>query len=113
MKIFAKYIAPILGINKRYIGTENYCHTTAAYNKAMHEILPDAGVEVIEITRIALGMDKNNEPEYISASKVRAAIKQNKLNEIIDFIPEVTRKYLSSPEAEEITNKIKSSDSRH
>lgn len=111
--IFAEYFVPILGITKRYIGTENYCKTTCAYNNAMFKILPKANVEVIEVTRKALGMDKNNEPNYISASKVRDAIKNDTLDEIIDFVPEVTKEYLLSDEAKDIVLKIKNSEGRH
>lgn len=111
--IFTEYFVSILGITKRYIGTENYCKTTCAYNNAMFKILPNAGVKVIEVTRKALGMDENNEPNYISASKVREAIKKDKLEEVIDFVPEVTKQYLLSEEAKSIIDKIKSSEGRH
>jgi len=111
--IFAEYFVPILGIKKRYIGTENYCKTTCAYNNAMFKILPKAGVEVIEITRKALGMDENNEPDYISASKVREAINNDKLSEIIGFIPETTKDYLLSEDANSIIEKIKNGRGRH
>lgn len=111
--IFTEYFVPILGITKRYIGTENYCKTTCAYNTAMFKILPKAGVEVIEITRKALGMDKNNEPNYISASKVRNAIKNDRLNDVIDFIPMVTRNFLLSEDANEIIENIIQNSGRH
>jgi [citrate (pro-3S)-lyase] ligase len=106
--IFANDIAPVLNIKKRYIGTENYCLTTAAYNTAMHEILPKYGIKVIEFER--LSTKKNN---YVSASKVRAAIKQDKLNEVLDLLPESTKKYLLSEESFEIKQGIKYSKNRH
>lgn len=110
--IFAKYIVPTLEITKRYVGTENYCVTTAAYNLAMKNILPQYGCEFIEVIRKALG-ENENEPNYISASKVRKAIKDNKLNEILYFLPESTRNYLMSEESLEIKEKIKNGVQRH
>ena len=107
VKIFANYFVPVLGINKRYVGSENYCKTTAAYNEAMHKILPSNGVEVIEITRI------QKHETFISASLVRKAIKDGKLEEIIDFLPSSTRDFLLSDESSDIRNRIKKSKSRH
>ncbi|MBN2893377.1 MAG: hypothetical protein JXL97_16005 [Bacteroidales bacterium] len=113
VKIFANYIVPVLGIKKRYIGTENYCPTTRAYNEAMKKYMPDAGCEVIEVTRIAIGMVNENEPNFISASKVRKAIQENRLDEVLNFLPESTKNFLLSVEAKEIIEKIKMSKSRH
>jgi len=107
--IFADYFVPILNIKKRYIGTENYCVTTAAYNKAMHKILPQKGVEVIEITRKSAGDESN----FISASKVREAIKNDNLLIIKDFLPQSTFEFLTSEDAKEIIEKIKKGSGRH
>ena len=112
VKIFAEYIAPILVIKKRYIGTENYCLTTAAYNTAMHKILPENGIEVIEYERISLKEDTDDK-NYISASKVREAIKQDKLNNVLSSLPECTKKFLLSEDSKEIRLKIKQGNSRH
>jgi len=113
VRIFAKFIVPVLGITKRYVGTENYCVITRAYNKAMKQILPQVGCEVLEITRKALGVDENNQPNYISASKVRQAIKEDRINEILDFLPEVTKQFLLSTEAKEIIEQIGCANTRH
>jgi len=113
VNIFTNYIAPILNIKKRYIGSENYCLTTKAYNTAMHKILPENGIEVIECERISINDKENFDKNYISASKVRKAIKEGKLNEILNFLPEVTKTFLLSKEATEIVSKIKHSTERH
>lgn len=113
VKIFAKYIVPVLNITKRYVGTENYCLTTKAYNDSMREILPSANCDVIEIDRIAIGKNKENKPNWISASKVRLAIRENRLNEVMDFLPKVTQDFLSSKESNKIIEHIKQSKSRH
>lgn len=112
VRIFADYVVPILNIKKRYVGTENYCKTTAAYNLAMQQILPNYGVEVIEITRKCSANDWNN-GNCISASIVRAAIKNNQLNEVLDYLPNSTKEFLLSDASNEIINKIKNSASRH
>lgn len=113
VKIFANYVVPILGIKKRYVGTENYCKVTGAYNQAMKVILPSFGVEVIEIVRKAIGSGTDNSPDYISASKVRKAIKHDQLEKIIDFLPDSTREFLFSDESFEIRQKIKAGTGRH
>tara|TARA_R110001583_G_scaffold35585_1_gene118183 strand:+ start:30450 stop:31532 length:1083 start_codon:yes stop_codon:yes gene_type:complete len=112
VKIFAEYIAPVLNIKKRYIGCETYCETTAAYNTAMHKILPKHNIEVIECERITSNKDFCKK-EYISASKIREAIKQDNLNEVLDFLPENTKNFLLSNESEEIRQQIKETYGRH
>ncbi len=113
VRIFANYVVPVLGIKKRYIGTEYYCNTTQAYNLAMKAILPVSGVEVIEVTRIAIGSGIDDLPDYISASKVREAIKADKLSEVIDFLPDSTREFLFSNASLAIREKIKAGNGRH
>lgn len=112
VQIFANYVVPALGIKRRYVGTENYCVTTAAYNQAMKKILPEAGVELIEVTRKATG-DDAGQPNYISASKIRDAIKKDKLDDLLDFLPDSTRDFLYSDASQEIRRKIKESGGRH
>jgi [citrate (pro-3S)-lyase] ligase len=113
VKTFANYVVPVLGIKKRYVGTENYCKVTGAYNQAMKAILPSFGVEVIEITRKAVGSGADSSPDYISASKVRKAIKHDQLDQIVDFLPDSTREFLFSDESLEIRQKIKAGTGRH
>jgi len=110
VKIFSEYIAPILNIKKRYIGTESYCLTTAAYNNAMKQILPKKDIEVIEVKRIS----KNGIGNFISASKVRKAIKNDDMQSVIDFLPPVTKDFLLSDDSLKIKDKIiKGKGSRH
>ena len=111
VKIFANYITPILNIKKRYIGTEKYCQTTAAYNTAMRNILPEHDIKVIEYERISAEI--NNKNSFVSASKVREAIKQHKLNEVLSTLPTSTKEFLLSKESEEIRLNIINSTGRH
>jgi [citrate (pro-3S)-lyase] ligase len=113
VQIFANYVVPVLGIKRRYVGTENYCATTAAYNSAMKKILPASGVEVIEVTRKATAGAAGDSPNFISASKIREAIKADKLAEVLDFLPDSTREFLYSDASAEIRRKIKSGEGRH
>ncbi|HEY3371531.1 MAG TPA: hypothetical protein VGK10_11815 [Prolixibacteraceae bacterium] len=113
VRIFANYVVPVLHIKKRYVGTEIYCPTTSAYNLAMKTILPSFGVEVIEVTRKANHLGPDNSPDYISASKVRDAIKKDLLDEVLDFLPDSTRDFLYSEASLDIRLKIKSGEGRH
>jgi len=110
--VFAKHIAPVLNITKRYVGTEAYCRTTAAYNTAMKTVLPDYGVELIEVSRKTASGEEDCD-NYISASKVRAALKNGCLESVRDFLPPTTYEYLISGDAAPIIQKIKNQDSRH
>ncbi len=109
IKIFSEYIAPILNIKKRYVGTESYCLTTAAYNNAMKHILPKNNIEVIEVKRIS----KNGVGNFISASKVRKAIKNDTLQGVIDFLPPITKDFLLSDDSLKIKQKIIKGKGRH
>jgi len=106
---FMHYIVPVLNITRRYVGTEMYSPVTAAYNEAMIKYLPSNGVELKEIPRITCGDEDN----YISASKVRAAIREDRLNDVLDFLPDSTRNFLLSEESKEIREKIRNTISRH
>ncbi|WP_321296652.1 hypothetical protein [Marinifilum fragile] len=106
---FLRYIVPILNINKRYVGTEMYSPVTAAYNEAMIKYLPPNGVDLLEIPRITCGGEDN----YISASKVRQAIREDRLEDALEFLPDSTKNFLLSDESLEIRTKIKNTVSRH
>ena len=69
VEIFAKEIAPTLGITIRFVGEEPEDSVTRQYNETMKNILPNYGVELCEIPRLMFG-DK-----VISAKKVREALK--------------------------------------
>ncbi|SMD00712.1 [citrate (pro-3S)-lyase] ligase [Sporomusa malonica] len=105
--IFARYIAPALGISRRYVGDEPYCATTCGYNEALAEVLPQHGVELKIMPRIMTG------GEAISASRVRELIRQEDWSAIKELVPETTYQYLVSPEAQPVIARIKASHSRH
>ena len=107
LTIFSKYIAPALGINKRFVGTEPLCPATHTYNETMKQVLPQLGIAVDEIPRI----EKNN--EAISASRVRELIRSNHLEKSKDLLPSSTWNYLHTVEAQPIIEKIKQTSTRH
>ncbi len=107
--IFRDYIVPTLGINKRYVGEEVYCPTTAAYNRAMKKLLVPAGVNVIEVERKKDAKACN----FISASRIREAIKENRLESVKDCLPSATWEYLTSEDSAKVREMIICGDSRH
>ena len=88
VEIFAKEIAPTLGITIRFAGEEPTDNVTRQYNETMKKILPRYGVEFCEIPR------KNFDGEPISASKVREAFKAGDFDKIKNLVPETTLAYL-------------------
>lgn len=96
-RIFAEKIAPALGITRRFLGTEPNCPVTRFYNEEMKRLLPEYGVQVIEIPRLNAG------EAAVSASRVRSLLRDKRLNDIRPLVPETTFKYLlDSYEQEEI-----------
>lgn len=107
LSLFADHIAPILGINKRFVGEEPYCPVTSIYNKIMKEFLPKKGISVYEIPRLTMS------EEIISASKVRKLIAEGKMKETKEMLPQSTWDFLQGQEACSIIEKLKTTASRH
>ena len=80
IELFRTRIAPALHIKKRFVGEEPFSPTTRAYNERMKALLPECGIELIEIPRL-LG---------ISASRVRALILDDRPEETRDLVPDTT-----------------------
>jgi [citrate (pro-3S)-lyase] ligase len=109
LRLFSSRIAPSLGSDRRYVGTEPYCPVTSAYNLAMKKILPQYGIQLIEIPRTCSG------DFAVSASSVRAdlaaGIDETRLKTLV---PESTLHFLLSPEAMPIIAQIRQfPESRH
>ncbi|MGN0524131.1 MAG: adenylyltransferase/cytidyltransferase family protein [Eubacterium sp.] len=88
IKIFAKYIAPVLNIKVRFAGEEPLDNITNQYNETMGKLLPLYNIEFKEIKRAELG------EEVISASRVRAAIKNKDWELISNLVPKTTLDFL-------------------
>ena len=99
--IFARQIAPALGIRKRFVGEEPFDPVTAAYNAAMQEILPRHSIELVVIPR------KTVQEKVVSASLVRSLIAEGRLEETRELLPASTYDYLCSEAAQPILDKIR------
>lgn len=100
--LFGSYIGPSLGITKRFIGSEGSCQLTAQYNQIISKQLPPKGIEVEEIPRLKV------DREDISASKVRALIKDQDLKRLKEYVPKTTYDFLTSYEGKDILNQLAS-----
>ena len=56
-ELFAQKIAPALGINQRFIGTEPLSAVTKIYNETLKQRLPKYGITVTEIPRLSCSME--------------------------------------------------------
>jgi [citrate (pro-3S)-lyase] ligase len=88
VELFAREIAPILGITIRFAGEEPFDQITRQYNDVMRRILPQYGIRFVEIPR----KESNGEP--ISASRVRKLLEKRDFDAIADLVPETTLEYL-------------------
>jgi len=109
--IFCDYFCDYFNITKRMLGEEPYCPVTNNYNKSLKEILNKKNIEVEVIPRKWIANPEN----FISASKVRSFLRSNfdSLEELSDFIPDVTLKFLQTKEGKEVIEKIKNSNTPH
>jgi len=85
--LFAERIAPALNIKKRFVGDEPYSPVTDAYNRRMKGLLPEHGIELIEIERYKA---TDEDGRAVSASRVRELLKEGRLNEVKTLVPETT-----------------------
>lgn len=85
--IFRDYIAPLLGINKRFVGEEPSDNITKQYNQQLKENLSDV-MEVVEIPR------KTSKEGIISASRVRYYCETGDWDKIKEMAPVTTVEYL-------------------
>lgn len=86
--IFAREIAPCLHITKRFAGEEPLDKVTKQYNDSMRKLLPEYGIQFIEIPRV------ESAGEVISASRVRKLLEEKDFESIKKIVPESTFKYL-------------------
>lgn len=84
LEIFARYIAPALGITKRFVGEEPTDKVTRQYNQQMQDLLGDFGIELEIIPR------KELDGVAISASNVRRYMKEGNWEAVKKLVPETT-----------------------
>jgi len=100
LAIFGK-IAGLLDICRRYVGEEPASRITSLYNEEMAAALPAMGIECRILPRLAL------KGETVSASTVRAAIHDDRLESIAYMLPESPLRYFNSEEATPVIAAIK------
>lgn len=89
--VFAK-IAACLGIGRRYVGEEPSSHVTALYNTVLKRELPKHGIRCVEIPRLAVA------GRTVSASTVRQAIHDGRLEDARELVPESTYRFFAGAE---------------
>lgn len=103
LEIFVR-IAEALGINARYVGEEPKSLVTGIYNRIMSAKLPEHGIRCVIVPR------KTEGGRVISASDVRQAIKEGRLEEIRGLVPETTYEYFASDEGEKVIERIRGTE---
>ncbi|MBQ7169837.1 MAG: [Synergistaceae bacterium] len=103
LEVFVR-IAGVLGVNARYVGEEPKSLVTGIYNRIMSEKLPEHGIRCVVVPR------KTEGGKVISASDVRQAIKEGRLEEIRWLVPETTYEYFASSEAEGVIARIRGTE---
>lgn len=106
--LFARKIAPDLGIGLRAVGTEPLCPVTALYNEIMRRILPESGIQCLEVPRYAA-----DGGEAVSASAVRAGLAGTDDSAWRALVPRTTYAFLTGPEADAIRAGLREKKSRH
>lgn len=88
IEIFAGLLAPALSITRRYVGSEPLSPLTSQYNETLRRCLPKYGIEYRDLPRL----ERNGEP--ISASRVRALLKEGKREAVRALVPKTTFEHL-------------------
>ena len=88
LDLFARHIAPALGVTTRYVGSEPIDALTARYNELMQEQLPQHGINVVTIERLVL------DGQPVSASRMRQALAGGSLIQASALVPKSTEPYL-------------------
>ncbi len=92
--LFARHIAPSLGVTVRFAGTEPADPLTAAYNRTMADSLPSYGIEFVEIPRLNLDVP-------VTASAVRDAIDGGCMESARKLVYPASLPYLAADFAEQ------------
>ena len=88
LDLFARHIAPALGADVRFAGSEPFDPMTARYNALMREILPRHGVDLVEIPRLEAS------GRAVSASTVRQCLDEMDLAGAMRLCPPQTWPFL-------------------
>lgn len=97
-------IAQALSITVRFVGEEPFSQVTGIYNQVMAKELNDAGITCTILPRLA------DQDGAISASQVRAMIKEGRMEELSAKVPASTSAYFLSAEADSVIRRIRQSE---
>lgn len=94
-------IASALGIEWRYLGSEPFCKTTAAYLAVLQEELPKAGVACVVVPRRAC------DGIAVSATAVRQCLIDGDFAALRALVPKATYDYWISDEAQPVLTRMR------
>ena len=92
--LFGRHIAPALGARMRFVGSEPADPLTARYNALLKELLPQYGIQLVEIPRLT------DAEGPVTASRVRALLDSGRFKAASALTPESTWPYLLAELAE-------------
>jgi len=98
--IFAKYIAPALQINKRFLGEEPFSKTTKQYNETLKKELISSQIKLEIIPRLKIN------DTIISATTVRKLFIKGDFKQLALLVPESTLTFLKKLNYLEYQEKI-------
>lgn len=101
--VFAR-IAQGLNIGARYAGEEPFSQVTALYNRVMAEKLPQSGVAFHAVPRLEVN------GRAVSASAVRQALHDNRMEDAHAMLPESTWRYLTGPQGQSTLTAIRQTE---
>ena len=84
-RLFGRHLAPAAGVTRRFVGHEPFCETTASYNRVMAGVLPEYGVQLVEVERL-----KDADGAFVSATRVRAALAAGDTETVRRLVPATT-----------------------
>ena len=88
LDLFARHIAPALGVTTRFVGSEPIDMLTRRYNELMQQVLPQHGIAVKTVERL------QQDDQAVSASRVRQALADGSLSQAAMLVPTTTVPYL-------------------
>lgn len=98
-RIFVNHIAPALGINRRYVGSEPLSNATNLYNQALQKEF-EGKCELVIVERVS------HEYDVISASKVRHFLAENNLEATKPYVPQTTYDFFLTDEGKEVIESL-------
>ncbi len=93
IRIFGDIVAPSLRIQYRFVGEEPFDEVTRSYNETMKRILPEYGINIVEIPRMTCDEEEGG---VVSATLVRKALEEKNWHIVETLCPESTVMYLKN-----------------